>query len=128
MAGPTRMNIMDFSRDSGAPQPGAFICVMGDRHIFRINSCGALQPAAAACSSDRRFSRTAWLALAALFSLRLREPCDRGRRERLTARLPNKNFVIIVIITIVIVIVIIIIIIIVIVIIIIISSFSLFTC
>ena len=43
--------IMAFSRNSGAPQPGAFICVMGDRHIFRINRCGALQPAAAACSS-----------------------------------------------------------------------------
>ena len=51
MAGPTRVIIMAFSTDSGAPQPGAFICVMGDRHIFRINRCGALQPAAAACSS-----------------------------------------------------------------------------
>ena len=51
MAGPTRMIIIAFSTDSAAPEPGAFICVMGDRHIFRINRCGALQPAAAACSS-----------------------------------------------------------------------------
>ena len=36
VAGPTRMTIMAFSRNSGAPQPGAFVCVMGDRHIFRI--------------------------------------------------------------------------------------------
>ena len=31
-----------------------------------------------------------WLALAALFSLRLREPRDHGRQERLTSRLPIK--------------------------------------
>ena len=46
MASPTRV-----TTGSGAPQPGAFNCVMGDRHIFRINRCGALQPAAAACRS-----------------------------------------------------------------------------
>ena len=50
--GPTRVITTAFSTDSGAPQPGAFICVMGDRHIFRINRCGALQPAAAACGSS----------------------------------------------------------------------------
>ena len=91
LAGTTRVDVMAFSADSGAPQPGAFICVMADGHIFRINRCGALQPAAVACSSGRWFGPTAWLALAALFSLRLREPCDRGRRERWTARLSNKQ-------------------------------------
>ena len=42
-------------RASGAPQPGASICMMGDRYIFRIYCCRVIQPTAAACSSDLRF-------------------------------------------------------------------------
>ena len=93
MAGPTRVISIAFSTDSAAPEPGAFICVMGDRHIFRINRCCALQPAAAACSSceplpltslvsRRRCSALRFLPYAAaLFSLQLllaavTEGCD----------------------------------------------------
>ena len=32
-----------------------------------------------------------WLLLTALFSLRLRQPCDRGQRGRLTQRFPVKE-------------------------------------
>ena len=42
--------------------------------------CSTLHPAAAVSSSDQGLSRAAWLAYVALFSLRLRGPCDRGRR------------------------------------------------
>ena len=38
-----------------------------------------------------RFGRTVCLPAAALFSLRLGEPCDRGRRQRLTAHCPVKK-------------------------------------
>ena len=48
--------------------------------------CVCTGPERGWCSSALRFPPHA----AALFSLRVREPCERGRRERLTVRLPIK--------------------------------------
>ena len=45
------------------------------------------------------------MSLAALFSLRLRQACARGRRERLTASVAKKKVIIIVVIMIVVIVV-----------------------
>ena len=50
------------------------------------NLCRAVSSVQPQVRSLGRAQRT----LAALFSLRLGEPCDRGRRERLTARVAIK--------------------------------------